>query len=161
MEKQRVNMDLDKSIWIEAGKTALDLGLQKKELVELSLKKIIEENKKRNGVVEMKELVFDLWEYLDNFVSFENEKEIKQDLQTLSYPETTIKFNKKEFLNRTNNEDTFEWFVREAKENGIQFLETDDNILQCNEDSKKVVRVILENVASRIEILNTVEEATD
>ena len=109
----------------------------------------------------MKELVFDLWGYLDNFVSFENEKEIKQDLQRLSYPETTIKFNKKEFLNRTNNEDTVEWFVREAKENGIQFLETDDNILQCNEDSKKVVKVILENAASRIEILNTVEEATD
>jgi len=47
MEKQRVNMDLDKSIWIEAGKTALDLGLQKKELVELALKKIIEENKRK------------------------------------------------------------------------------------------------------------------
>jgi len=70
----------------------------------------------------MKELVFDLWEYLDNFVSFENEKEIKQDLQRLSYPETTIKFNKKEFLNRTNNEDAVEWFVREAKENGYNFL---------------------------------------
>jgi len=109
----------------------------------------------------MKELVFDLWKYLDNFVSFKNEKEIKQDLQRLSYPETTIKFNKKEFLNRTNNEDAIEWFIREAEENGIKFLETDDNILQCNDDSKKVIRAILENTTSRIEVLNDMDEVTN
>ena len=109
----------------------------------------------------MKELVFDLWEYLDNFVNFENEKEIKQGLQRLSYPEITIKFNKNEFLDRTNNEDAIKWFTREAKENGIQFIETDDNILQCNDDSKKVVRVILENTTSRIEVLNDMDEVTN
>ena len=109
----------------------------------------------------MKELVFDLWKYLDNFVSFKNEKEIKQDLQRLSYPETTTKFNKKEFLNRTNNEDAIEWFIREAEKKGIKFLETDDNILQCNDDSKKVIRTILENTTSRIEVLNDMDEVTN
>ena len=109
----------------------------------------------------MKELVFDLWKYLDNFVSFKNEKEIKQDLQRLSYLETTIKFNKNEFLDRTNNEDAIKWFIRESEENGIKFLETDDNILQCNDDSKKVVRVILENTTSRIEVLNDMDEVTN
>lgn len=109
----------------------------------------------------MKELVFDLWEYLDDFVSFENEKEIKQELQGLPYTDKVIKFSKNEFLDRTNNEDAVEWFIREAEENGIQFLETDDDILYCNADSKKVVRVILESTESRIEVLNDMEDDTN
>lgn len=43
-EKQRVNMDLDKELWKQVGIKAIELGMQKKELVELAIKKFIEEN---------------------------------------------------------------------------------------------------------------------
>lgn len=46
MEKQRVNMDIDKSLWKEVGKLSIELEMQKKEIVELALKEFIEKHKK-------------------------------------------------------------------------------------------------------------------
>lgn len=43
-EKQRVNMDLDKELWKQVGIKAIQLGIQKKELVEKALKKFLQEN---------------------------------------------------------------------------------------------------------------------
>ena len=40
--KQRVNMDLDKELWKQVGMKAIELDMQKKDLVELALKKFIE-----------------------------------------------------------------------------------------------------------------------
>jgi len=36
--KQRVNMDLDKNLWKRVGMKAIELDMQKKDLVELALK---------------------------------------------------------------------------------------------------------------------------
>ena len=44
MENKRVNMDIDKELWKKAGIKAAELEITKKELVEMGLKKIIEEN---------------------------------------------------------------------------------------------------------------------
>jgi metal-responsive CopG/Arc/MetJ family transcriptional regulator len=44
-KKQRVNMDLDKDLWKEVGKLAVELELQKKEIVELALKNFLEKHK--------------------------------------------------------------------------------------------------------------------
>ncbi|WP_172369552.1 hypothetical protein [Sporosarcina jiandibaonis] len=44
MSKQRVNMDLDKELWKQVGITAIELGIQKREVVEKSLKEFIEKN---------------------------------------------------------------------------------------------------------------------
>lgn len=46
MEKQRVNMDLDKELWKRVSIKAIEEGIQKKELVEKALKKYLEEIKK-------------------------------------------------------------------------------------------------------------------
>ena len=40
--KQRVNMDLDKELWKQVGMKAIEIDMQKKDLVELALKKFIE-----------------------------------------------------------------------------------------------------------------------
>jgi len=45
MEKQRVNMDLDKDLWKQVGIKAIQLGIQKKEIVETSLENYLKENK--------------------------------------------------------------------------------------------------------------------
>jgi len=40
--KQRVNMDIDKELWKRVGMKALELDMQKKDLVELALKKLLQ-----------------------------------------------------------------------------------------------------------------------
>ena len=45
MEKQRVNMDLDKDLWKLVGVKAIELGIQKKEIVEKALENYLKENK--------------------------------------------------------------------------------------------------------------------
>jgi len=45
MGKQRVNMDLDKDLWKRIGIKGIQLGIQKKEIVETSLKNYLKENK--------------------------------------------------------------------------------------------------------------------
>ena len=47
MEKQRVNMDLDKDLWKLVGVKAIELGIQKKEIVEKALENYLKENKFR------------------------------------------------------------------------------------------------------------------
>lgn len=46
MEKQRVNMDINKELWKKVGIRAIELNLQKKEIVELALKKFLQEGNK-------------------------------------------------------------------------------------------------------------------
>lgn len=43
MEKQRVNMDIDKELWKKVGIRAIELNLQKREVVELALEKFLQE----------------------------------------------------------------------------------------------------------------------
>lgn len=43
MDKQRVNMDINKELWKKVGIRAIELNLQKKEIVELALKKFLQE----------------------------------------------------------------------------------------------------------------------
>ena len=42
MEKQRVNMDISKKLWKQVGIRAAIEGIQRRELVELALKKYME-----------------------------------------------------------------------------------------------------------------------
>ena len=44
MEKQRVNMDIDKKLWKQVGIKAAELEMQKKEIVEEALKIFLKEN---------------------------------------------------------------------------------------------------------------------
>lgn len=46
MEKQRVNMDINKELWKKVGIRAIELNLQKKEIVELALEKFLQEGNK-------------------------------------------------------------------------------------------------------------------
>lgn len=46
MDKQRVNMDINKELWKKVGIRAIELNLQKKEIVELALKKFLQEGEK-------------------------------------------------------------------------------------------------------------------
>jgi len=43
--KQRVNMDIDKDLWKEVSMKAIELDMQKKELVEKILKEFLEYHK--------------------------------------------------------------------------------------------------------------------
>lgn len=45
-EKQRINMDLDKELWKKVGIKALELDMQKRELVEKALENFLKENSK-------------------------------------------------------------------------------------------------------------------
>ena len=45
MEKQRVNMDLDKDLWKLVGIKAIKSGIQKKEIVEKALENYLKGNK--------------------------------------------------------------------------------------------------------------------
>lgn len=38
LERQRINMDLNRELWKEVSKAAIDLGVEKREFVELALK---------------------------------------------------------------------------------------------------------------------------
>jgi len=40
--KQRVNMDIDRELWKQASVKAAQLGVTKKELVEMGIKKILQ-----------------------------------------------------------------------------------------------------------------------
>lgn len=44
MEKQRVNMDIDKELWRQVGIKSAELDIQKKDIVEKALKKFLIEN---------------------------------------------------------------------------------------------------------------------
>lgn len=44
MDKQRVNMDIDKNLWKKVGIKSIELGLQKKELVEKALEEFVEKH---------------------------------------------------------------------------------------------------------------------
>lgn len=46
MEKQRVNMDINKELWKKVGIRAIELNLQKREIVELALEKFLREGNK-------------------------------------------------------------------------------------------------------------------
>lgn len=46
MDKQRVNMDINKELWKKVGIRAIELNLQKKEIVELALEKFLQEGNK-------------------------------------------------------------------------------------------------------------------
>lgn len=48
MERQRINMDINKEIWKKVGKAAIDLGIDKREFVELALQLKLDETKSRN-----------------------------------------------------------------------------------------------------------------
>lgn len=37
MDRQRINMDIDRSLWKKIGKAAIDLGIDKRDFVEAAL----------------------------------------------------------------------------------------------------------------------------
>lgn len=37
MDRQRINMDIDRSLWKKIGKAAIDLGIDKRDFVEVAL----------------------------------------------------------------------------------------------------------------------------
>lgn len=43
--KQRINLDLDRELWKKVSIKAVELDIQKRELVELALKEFLENNK--------------------------------------------------------------------------------------------------------------------
>jgi len=45
MIKQRVNMDIDRELWKRVGMKAVELDMQKRELVEKLLKEFLEDHK--------------------------------------------------------------------------------------------------------------------
>ena len=46
MEKQRINIDINKTLWKKVGIKAIEEGIQKRQLVEKAIKKYIEEKEK-------------------------------------------------------------------------------------------------------------------
>lgn len=72
--KQRVNMDLDKNLWKQVGMKAIELDMQKKDLVELALKNFI------NGGMKMKKYLGTLMANGSNFDELwsDNLAEIKE-----------------------------------------------------------------------------------
>ena len=46
MEKQRVNMDINKELWKKVSIAAIKEGIQKRQLVEIAIEKYIEEKEK-------------------------------------------------------------------------------------------------------------------
>jgi len=47
MEKQRVNIDIDKELWKLVSIKAIEEGIQKRQLVETALDEYVKKNKKR------------------------------------------------------------------------------------------------------------------